>query len=345
MSANSTSNSSKSVSRSPRGRGHSPPGAYQKCRDVSCRFSARVKTLSGPVLVVADERVLELHPNAASALSKFPLVALRAGEQVKSLSTLEKLTSAALTLPRSLTLLAIGGGTIGDVATVFAHTFKRGVGRLIHVPTTLLAAVDSSVGGKGAVNVAGTKNVLGVFHAADEAWVCPEFFWTLTESQRREGRIEAWKMVVTLDAKRWARWVKLAPSDEELITTSRALKHALVEQDPYETKGLRVVLNFGHTLGHAIEGLSRYRVRHGEAVGLGMLYALDVGVRLGVTPPAIAEAVERSLPLAPGARKQLAKWLAPAHRAALGELVRADQKEGMILLRAPGRWVMQKVAW
>ena len=330
------------------GQGEGPlrvPGAYRKCRDVSGRFIELASRLSGPVLVIADERVLELHPNVKRALSKFPLVTLRAGEQAKSLSTLETLTKAALTLPRSLTLLSIGGGTIGDVATVFAHTFKRGVGRLIHVPTTLLAAVDSSVGGKGAVNVAGTKNVLGVFHAADEAWLCPEFFWTLTEAQRREGRIEAWKMVVTLDAKRWARWVKSAPSDEELISTSRALKHALVERDPYETRGLRVVLNFGHTLGHAIEGLSRYRVRHGEAVGLGMLYALDVGVRLGVTPRAVAEAVERSLPLATGARKQLAKWLAPAHRAALGELVRADKKEGMILLRAPGRWVMQKVAW
>jgi len=106
-----------------------------------------------------------------------------------------------------------------------------------------------------------------------------------------------------------------------------------------------VVLNFGHTLGHAIEGLSKYRVRHGEAVGLGMLYALDVGVRLGFTPRAVAEQVERSLPLATGARRQLAKWLAPSKRAALGELIRADKKEGMILLRAPGQWILHKVPW
>jgi 3-dehydroquinate synthase len=213
---------------------------------------------------------------------------------------------------------------------------------LIHVPTTLLAAVDSSVGGKGAVNVSGTKNVLGVFHAADEAWLCPELFTTLTPAQRREGRIEAWKMVVTLDAKRWARWTKSPPDDGELISVSRALKHELVVKDPYETKGLRVVLNFGHTLGHAIESLSGFRVRHGEAVGLGILYALDVGVRIGVTPGPLADEVERALPLARGARGKLEAWLAPSKRAALRKLIRADKKEGMILLRRPGQWLMTK---
>jgi 3-dehydroquinate synthase len=319
------------------GRGEGP-SAYEA-------FDGRIRRLSdATVLAIADERVLKLHPQVARALSgrQVTLVPLKAGERAKSLKTLELLTKRALTLPRKLTVLAIGGGTIGDVATVFAHTFKRGVGRLIHVPTTLLAAVDSSVGGKGAVNVAGAKNVLGVFHTADETWLCPEFFTTLTEAQRREGRIEAWKMVVTLDGKRWAQWAKAAPGDDELIRVARALKHAVVAKDPYETKGLRVVLNFGHTLGHAIESLSRFRVRHGEAVGLGMLYALDVGVKAGVTPKAVAEQVERALPLARGARKQLEAWLAPSNRAALRELIRADKKEGMILLRRPGSWVMTR---
>ena len=319
------------------------PGAYKNCRDISGRFDTLISRL-GPdaVLAIADQKVLSLHPHVKRALAQknVTVVELKAGERVKSLSTLELLTQRALVLPRKLTLLAIGGGTIGDVATVFAHTFKRGVGRLIHVPTTLLAAVDSSVGGKGAVNVAGTKNVLGVFHAADEAWLCGELFTTLTEAQRREGRIEAWKMVVTLDARRWARWTKTAPDDDELVRTSRALKHSLVGRDPYERKGLRVVLNFGHTLGHAIESLSRYRVRHGEAVGLGMLFALDVGVERGVTSRVVAASVERSLPLAHGAREQLAQWL--KNRAALKEVMRADKKGGMILLRRPGSWVMNE---
>lgn len=323
------------------------PGAYQQCVDVEGRFDALLPRLGdGPVLAVADARVLALHPHVAKALRRpnVTLVCLRAGERAKSLRTLEVLTKAALTLPRKLTLLAVGGGTIGDVATVFAHTFKRGVGRLVQVPTTLLAAVDSSVGGKGAVNVAGTKNVLGVFHAADEGWLCPEVFTTLTESQRREGRIEAWKMVVTLDARRWASWTKQAPSDDELVRASRALKHAVVAKDPYERKGLREVLNFGHTLGHAIEAASRYRVRHGEAVGLGMLYALDVGVREGVTPREVAQQVEAALPLGRAARTDLARWLQPQHREALQQHLKADKKDGMILLVRPGRWVKKPVA-
>jgi 3-dehydroquinate synthase len=313
------------------------PGAWKRSRDVEGRFDTLMPRLgAGPVFAIADARVLKLHPHVARALKQknVTLVALRAGESVKSLRVINTLTQRALHLPRSMTVLAIGGGTIGDLATVFAHTFKRGVARLVHVPTTLLAAVDSSVGGKGAVNVAGAKNVLGVFHAADEAWLCRELFETLTETQRREGRVEAWKMVVTLDAKRFAQWSRSAPGDDEFIRVSRALKNALVDRDPYETKGLRVVLNFGHTFGHVIESLSRYRVRHGEAVGLGILYALDLGVRRGVTPPELAAAVERVLPVK---RASLAKWLSPRFAKEASRLLKADKKPGWILLERAGQ--------
>ena len=132
---------------------------------------------------------------------------------------------------------------------------------------------------------------------------------------------------------------KTAPSDDELIRCSRALKHSVVVRDPEETKGVREVLNFGHTLGHAIESLSRYRVRHGVAVGLGVLYALDVGVRAGMTPREVAQTIERALPLAKGARRQLASWLVPSNHDALRELIRADKKDGMILVSRPGHWV------
>ncbi len=312
------------------------PGAWKQSHDVEGRFNTLVPRLGeGPLFAIADARVLELHPHVRKALSRpnVTLVALRAGEAAKSLRTLELLTRRALALPRKLTVLAVGGGTIGDVATVFAHTFKRGVGRLVHVPTTLLAAVDSSVGGKGALNVAGAKNVLGVFHAADEAWLCREVFTTLSEAQLREGRLEAWKMVVTLDARRWVQWRVKLPNDAEVIRVSRALKNALVDSDPYETKGLRAVLNFGHTFGHVIESLSGYRVRHGEAVGLGMLYALDLGVRQGVTPQALAADLERVLPVK---RARLTQWLAPKYRARAQALLAADKKSGWVLLKSPG---------
>lgn len=316
------------------------PGAYVKCRDVYGRFDELVSRLpAGPVLVIADERVLRLHPHIRRSLRDAKVMSLRAGESAKSLKVLERLSVDALALPRSMTLLAIGGGTIGDLATVFAHTFKRGVKHFIQVPTTLLSAVDSSVGGKGAVNVGGAKNAVGVFHAAEEAWLCPELFETLSESQRREGRLEAWKMVVTLDARRFAQWEKQTPDDASLIRVSRALKHSLVVKDPYETKGLRVALNFGHTMGHVIESLSKYSVRHGEAVGLGMLFALDEGVRRGVTSPALRSRIEAVLPNSPKARGELAKWTAPKFAKQTEKLLAADKKDAWILLSEVGTWL------
>lgn len=307
------------------------PGAWRRSRDVI--WSPRKKWPDGPTLTIADERVLRLHPKLKRAI-RGELITLKAGENAKSLRTLERLTRTALTMPRKLTLIAIGGGTIGDLATVFAHVFKRGVKKLIHLPTTLLAAVDSSVGGKGAINVAGAKNVLGVFHAADECWLWPEVFTTLSEAQRREGRVEAVKMVVTLDRKTWSEWAWGLPDDAQIIRVARALKNAVVGRDPYELTGERAVLNFGHTFGHVIESLSGFRVRHGEAVGLGMLYAIDEGIRRGITPQNLRWEVENVLPVK---RARLQQWLAPKYAARVKELLAADKKAAWILLQSPGR--------
>jgi 3-dehydroquinate synthase len=128
------------------------PGSYRTCVERRGRFDDLLHTLEGPCFALADERVLRLHPHVARALKRLPHLALKAGEGAKTLRTVERLALAAAAVPRQATVLAIGGGTIGDVATVFAHLHKRGA-RLVHVPTTWLAAVDSSVGGKGAVNV------------------------------------------------------------------------------------------------------------------------------------------------------------------------------------------------
>jgi 3-dehydroquinate synthase len=250
-------------------------------------------------------------------------------------------------VPRSATFVALGGGTVGDAITVLAHLHKRGV-RLLHVPTTMLAAVDSSIGGKGAVNVGGVKNALGVFHSAAETWLCPAFFETLTKAQRREGRLEAWKMVVTLEGATFERWARRAPSDEVLLRVARALKTSVVQADPYETKGLRVVLNFGHTFGHVLESISGYRLRHGEAVGLGMLCALDVGVALGVTSREVSRAVEAALPNGPGARRRLAALARKGDVGQVRALLKADKKGGvggvrMVLLKAPGTWTTAEV--
>lgn len=324
-----------------------PPGAWSRTSERWGRFDVLSRALPADALVLADRRVLSLHGHLRRALAGRRVIALPAGERTKSIAMVQRLALETLDVSRRTTVLAIGGGTIGDLAAVFAHLLKRGV-RLVHCPTTLLAAVDSSVGGKGAVNVGGVKNALGVFHVAEETWLCSELFETLTEAQRREGRIEAWKVALT-DEGAWRRWCASPPEDARLIEEARALKEAVVARDPYERRGVRSMLNFGHTFGHVIEGLTGYRVRHGVAVGLGVLCALDVGRALKVTPPALAEEVERAMPGANGARRRLAEALRGASVVEIERRLGADKKGGgrgfvtMVLLARPGRIVERVV--
>ena len=308
-------------------------------------------------LWLIDRRVEWLHRLRRSMSAPLAVVEVAAGERAKSFATLERVARAATALPRSGTLIAVGGGTIGDLAGVAAHLIKRGV-RLIHVPTTWLAAVDSSVGGKGALNVGGAKNAVGVFHEASEWWLCPSIFTTLSDRQRREGVVEALKMAVCLDASVWQRWSKSLPDERELIETSRRLKRQVVAKDPLETKGIRAVLNFGHTFGHVIESVTKYRVRHGEAVELGIVCALDVGRSLGRTSNAVAAEVEAALDSR--ARARLANALSGSSVDDVSRWLSADKKSDadglkMVLLRKPGQtevtrvtksdWSKQLIAW
>ena len=253
----------------------------------------------------------------------------------------------------------MGGGTVGDLSTVAAHLLKRGV-KLIHMPTTLLAAVDSSQGGKGALDVhAGrhpVKNAAGVFHYPFECWLGEELFTSLSAAQLREGGIEAWKMVACLDAALWSRYRAAPPPLPQLVRDARRLKADVCEKDPYEQGGLRRVLNFGHTFGHVLESLSGLALAHGDAVGLGIYCALDVGRRVGVTSDPLAREVERGFEEGPGLlgrdglAKALGRWAAPR----LAELLGADKKATragelqMVLLAQLGAAVVQAVpaqAW
>ncbi|HEY8210834.1 MAG TPA: 3-dehydroquinate synthase family protein [Myxococcaceae bacterium] len=328
----------------------SAPGSFRPLRDVWAPFQRAAERIPEDALVVIDARVAALHPRVAAQCRRRAQVVLplRAGEGAKTLGTLARVLAAGMLLPRTGTLIAIGGGTIGDLCTVAAHLLKRGM-RLVHVPTTILAAVDSSVGGKGAVHTAArggmaVKNAAGVFHYPDECWICPELFETLPARAHREGATEAWKMVACLSPGLWRAYRRKPPPLEQMIRDARRLKDAVCENDPYELKGPRRVLNFGHTFGHVLESLTRFRVSHGDAVGLGMRCALDVGRALGVTPEAIAEEVERGLEEGPRilGRSALAEALGKAPASAVAELLKADKKGGrggalrMVLLRRIG---------
>jgi 3-dehydroquinate synthase len=332
-----------------------PPGAWRPLEDRHGDFRELAASLGeAPFAVLIDRRVAQLHPALSTALRRrrpVALIELPAGERTKSLRVLERVLGALSSLQRSGTLVAVGGGSIGDLATVAAHVLKRGV-KLVHVPTTLLAAVDSSVGGKGAVNVGEVKNGAGVFHYAATSWICPKVFTTLAPAQRREGAIEAWKMAVCLSPENWEAWRAKAPELDALVRESRAMKAGICGKDPYEQKGLRQVLNFGHTFGHVLESVSGYRVRHGDAVGLGMLCALDVGRALGVTPEKTAAEVEDALEAGPGVlgRRVLARLMDKTTRPQVRRLLTADKKNEragatrMVLLEDVGRWKLQDVS-
>lgn len=328
----------------------SAPGAFLPLRDVWAPFERAAERIPEDALVVIDAKVAALHPRVLARCRRRAKVVLplRAGEGAKTLGTLAKVLAAGVGLPRSGALVAVGGGTIGDLCTVAAHLLKRGV-RLIHVPTTVLAAVDSSVGGKGAVHTAArggmaVKNAAGVFHYPEECWICPELFATLPGRALREGATEAWKMVACLAPGLWRSYQRSAPPMERMIRDARKLKDEVCRGDPYELKGPRRVLNFGHTFGHVLESLTRFRVSHGDAVGMGMLCALDAGRAQGVTPEAVAEEVERGLLEGPRilGRRELAVALERASVPAVAELLKADKKAGragalrMVLLQRIG---------
>jgi shikimate kinase/3-dehydroquinate synthase len=226
----------------------------------------------GPAELVADERVLELHPPPVDA----PVLTVPAGEAAKTFATVERLWRQ-LRLDRNGTLVAFGGGCTTDVAGFVAATYLRGID-WIAVPTTLVGQVDAAIGGKTAINLPEGKNLVGAFHWPTRTVIDPQLLKTLPEKQRREGLAEVVKTGLLAGEALW----KLP--DDELVRRCTAFKTALCLRDPYD-RGPRRVLNLGHTFGHALEAGSGGAVSHGEAVALGLLAAL----RLSGRPPDVVE--------------------------------------------------------
>ena len=226
------------------------------------------------------------------------------GERFKTLDTYAAILNALVTKRhnRGTTVVALGGGVVGDVAGFAAATYQRGV-NLVQVPTTLLALVDSSVGGKTAVNHVAGKNLIGAFHQPRAVIADVDVLRTLPEREFRAGLAEVAKYGVIADAGFFA-WLE-DHIEDLLAKDSGALRHAVrrsceikaqvVALDERE-QGQRAILNFGHTFGHAIEAVTGYRrYLHGEAVAIGMVMAMRLSVQLGRAPGADAERLRRLL--------------------------------------------------
>ena len=232
-------------------------------------------------------------------------IVLEAGEQTKDFAHFEQLTGRLLDAhaERTTTLMALGGGVIGDITGFAAAVTLRGMD-YIQLPTTLLAQVDSAVGGKTAINVRHGKNLVGAFHQPRLVLADTATLDTLPKRELRAGYAEVVKYGVLGDAKFFA-WLEKnglgvidgdADARRHAVLTSCRAKATIVAADERE-HGQRALLNLGHTFGHAIEAISGYgdALHHGEAVAIGMVMACDLSVRLGLCPPADAERVRRHL--------------------------------------------------
>lgn len=239
---------------------------------------------------------------ALRRLSPSRIILFHDRESAKNLRTLETLCRRLVRAgaDRKALLVAVGGGVVGDVAGFVAASLFRGL-QLVHVPTTLVAQVDSAIGGKTGVNLAEGKNLVGAFYPPRSVLVDPELLSTLPRGEFRSGVYEVIKYGVICDAILF-RYLE-ANLDRVLLRDSAALrfiiprciraKARIVSRDEKES-GLREVLNFGHTLGHALEAVTRYRrYRHGEAVGWGMIAAARLGVLMGRTPEDHAQRIIR----------------------------------------------------
>jgi shikimate kinase / 3-dehydroquinate synthase len=215
----------------------------------------------GSAEIVADARVLELHPPPLEA----PLHTVPPGEQAKTVATAERLWRE-LRLDRAGTLVAFGGGCTTDVAGFVAATYLRGVD-WIAVPTTLVGQVDAAIGGKTAIDLPEGKNLVGAFHWPARTLIEPGYLATLPDEQRREGMAEVVKTGLLAGEPYW----ELA--DAVLVRRCAAFKAAVCLRDPYD-RGPRQVLNLGHTFAHALEAAAGFELSHGRAVALGLLAAL-----------------------------------------------------------------------
>ncbi|MDP2653889.1 MAG: 3-dehydroquinate synthase [Candidatus Omnitrophota bacterium] len=263
--------------------------------------------LGQDAVVITNPVVNRLHGKALAAGLKKAGFSVQAfivpdGEKSKSVRTAFDLFQkiARYDVRKKIFIVAFGGGVIGDLAGYVAAAYKRGI-PYIQVPTTLLAQIDSAIGGKVAVDLPVGKNLVGAFYQPKLVFSDTAVLQTLTRRQIRNGLAEAVKYGVICD-EQFFHFLEAnvdnllaldVPAMTEVVLACSRIKASVVSADEKETKGIRTILNFGHTAGHAVEaaaGFSRYH--HGEAVALGMRVALELSCRMNLLPPPSARRVE-----------------------------------------------------
>jgi shikimate kinase / 3-dehydroquinate synthase len=291
---------------------------------------------NNPIAMVSDRNVASHYEEVLlSSLGRSGFschsIVLPPGESTKHLATVAHMWEAFLDagLDRKSTVLAVGGGVVTDLAGFAAATYLRGIGWGA-VPSTLLGMVDASLGGKTGIDLPRGKNLAGAFHAPGFVLVFPALLGTLPEAEVRNGMAEVIKHGIIGDAALFEECAQgrkalgpgtSSPEWGDMISRAVAVKVRILLQDPYE-RGSRAILNFGHTVGHALEQASGYRLRHGEAVAIGMAVEAQMGENLGLTEPGLAAVIGQALNEA-GLPTLIPSWLDPA---AIRRSLRVDKK-------------------
>ncbi len=278
-------------------------GALERLEEILATFAP-----ADAYAVISDETVAGLYGEGvaeacAASGREAALFTFPPGEAAKTRKSWSILTDELLEagFGRDACVVALGGGVTGDLAGFVAATFMRGI-PVVQIPTSYLAMIDASVGGKTGVDVRAGKNLVGAFHPPACVVADPSVLQTLPPGQRAQGLVEAFKHGAILDA---AYFVELegrvdalmaadAEAAEFAVRRSVELKAGVVARDEHEA-GLRQILNFGHTLGHALEAAADYRVGHGTAVAVGMVLEAELGRRMGITDAAAVDALRGAL--------------------------------------------------
>jgi len=311
---------------------HTPEGPYDIVLGAGCltRLGELLieRQLVGAVALVSNHSVGSLY--ATEVLGSLERVGLGAelltvpaGEEYKTLDTACELYDRFLAagIDRSSTVVALGGGVIGDLAGFVAATYMRGL-PLVQCPTSLLAMVDASVGGKVAVDHPRAKNLIGAFKQPALVVTDPTVLDTLPAAELRAGLAEVVKHGLIAAPDLFAHLEQRGANDLPwIVERAVAVKVAVVEEDPYE-RDRRAVLNLGHTFGHALEVLSDFQLRHGEGVSIGLVIAARVAAALGLCDPALAARIERLLQ-----RLGLPTTWVEFSPAAIWEAMRSDKKK------------------
>ncbi len=260
-----------------------------------------VLTDLGSDLFLIYDKGLEKKKNFKKWISSFAnRYGVQSGEGLKALESFPKHIQNIYKLSssmsaRSMTIVVLGGGSVGDFGGFVASIFKRGV-RLVHIPSTWLAAMDSSHGGKTALNLAGIKNQVGTFYPADKIYLIKEVLLEQPRVRAHEAFSEIYKAALLTGGSFWRKFSQSEPTSENLwkfLPDAISAKYKIVKKDPFEISGHRHLLNFGHTMGHVFETLMQ--IPHGIAVNYGIRFALNWSQHRGLMSDKIKNEIDQKL--------------------------------------------------